>query len=607
MRAPGLLLLCLLAGSVVSAAPVRNPAASGRARAASRASKNKKKPPRKQVRPVVTPVRAQPADVEAASAAVTEQPSPRARASRDAAPTWGSVTYVSSERVYLDRGRDEGLEKDAELVLSRRGRPAGKCRIEWVADHHAACQGKGLREGDRFDLPKREASATVAARPLPASTTELTRRRALLESSTQPLVEYASGRTGSSRRPAVQVALDHTSWASNTGGDFHQERLDVALRGFPLGAGFRVWLDASARAWASRPEDFRSPSRTVARLYVREGEVTRREAGEHLALAVGRVWPWYVPGVAMFDGAQLGWRSTDGDFEVGAFGGGVPDAATLTPSFRRMTAGAYVAGQHVAAEGSALRMLHHEARVSFMSAPEYGERFEAEGRVRAWLGRSADVGAWVRLGLGDAMAPGGVDAARLDVEVRPSQAWRLSGGARYTGTMALDVPPPLGELTLSSRTVHGDATALWQPAPWLSAGLTGLLVRDIETALSRQLVGPEVGLPRLFGDAGGVSLGYQEELGWMRGRSAHVQALVRPVAALRLLGRVSWFEEEPVSGATGMAPTRDLGMYVSTDYAPVRSLSLRLSVLARVDANNPDEGLTRPGGLVGQASLAGSF
>jgi hypothetical protein len=116
-----------------------------------------------------------------------------------------------------------------------------------------------------------------------------------------------------------------------------------------------------------------------------------------------------------------------------------------------------------------------------------------------------------------------------------------------------------------------------------------------------------VGLPRLFGSAGGLSVGYQEELGWMRGRSAHVQAVVLPASTLRLLGRVSWFQEEPVSGAAGLAPTRDVGVYASTEYAPVRALSFRLSVLARLDANNPGEGLTRPGGLVGHASLAGSF
>jgi hypothetical protein len=319
------------------------------------------------------------------------------------------------------------------------------------------------------------------------------------------------------------------------------------------------------------------------------------------------VWPWYVPGVAMFDGAQVGWRSKDGELEVGGFGGGVPDPVTLEPSFRRLAAGAYVAGRYTGASGSTLRLLQHEARVSFMSAPEYGNRVEAEGRVRAWLGSSTDVGAWVRLGLGDAMAPAAVDAARLDVDVRPAEAWRLSGRVRYTGTMALDVPAPLDELSLRSRSVNADVTATWQPVPSLSAGVTGLLARDIETALARQLVGPELAFPRLFGNRGGLSLGYLEELGWMRGRSAHVQAVLRPAEPLRFLGRLSWFEEQSVDGSVEMPSTREVGLYASTEYSPARWLSVRVSVLARVAANELAEDTAPPGGLVGHASLAGSF
>lgn len=594
MRAPALLLLCLLVSLEASAAPrkLRAPA--------SRASR-KKAAPAKAVIAKATAQAPEPAAPEPA-------PAP-ARASREPTPTptGGSVLYLSSGgRVYLDRGREEGLEKGLVLALSRRGKAAGSCRVDWVADHRAVCQGQGPRPGDRFELPQREAAPGVAARPRPASTEELSRRKAVLDAAPQPLVESVGGTAGGERRPPVRVELGHTSWLSNTGGSFNQERVDVSLRGMPLGAGFRLSLDATAMAWTGRPDGFRSPNRAVAQLYVREGEVTHREPGQHLALAVGRVWPWYVPGVALFDGAQLGWRSTSGNLEVGGFGGGVPDPVKLEPSFQRLVAGAYVAGQYSGDSGSVLRLLQHEARVSFMSAPEYGQRVEAEGRVRAWLGKSADVGAWVRMGLGDAQAPGGVDAARLDVDVRPSETWRLSAGARYTGTMALDVPPPLDEPSLRSRTVNGDLTALWQPAPWLLAGVTGLLSRDIQTGIGRQLVGPEVGLPRLFGTMGGLSAGYLEELGWLRGRSAYLQPVLRPATSLRLLGRVSYFEEQPPSGITDMAATRDLGLYASTEYAPARWLTVRVSVLARFGVSSVSEG-GLPMGLMGNASLAGAF
>ena len=315
----------------------------------------------------------------------------------------------------------------------------------------------------------------------------------MLESAPHPLVEFQGG--GANRRTSAEVQLGHTSWyTTNVNSTFHQERADVSLRGMPLFGGFRLYLDATAVGWTSRPEGFRALARSTAQLYVREGELVTREPGSRLALAVGRVWPWFVPGVAMFDGAQAGWRSRDGDFEVGGFGGGVPDPVTLSPSFERVAAGAYLAGRRTGGEDAALRLLQYETRVSYMSTPQAATRVELEGRARAWLGRRTDVGLWARFGLGDAQAPGAVDAARLDVAMHPSEQWRFSGGVRYDGGLALDAPPMDG-LDLGSRALHADVTATWQPTAGFSAGLTGVAARDIEEALGRQLVGTGAGLP----------------------------------------------------------------------------------------------------------------
>jgi hypothetical protein len=152
-------------------------------------------------------------------------------------------------------------------------------------------------------------------------------------------------------------------------------------------------------------------------------------------------------------------------------------------------------------------------------------------------------------------------------------------------------------------------TVAWQPTPGLSAGLTGLLARDIGSALARQMVGPELAFPRLFGPRGGLSLGYLEELGWLRGRSAYAQTVLQPASSLRLLGRVSWFQERPPPEVTDMLSTHEMGLFASAEYAPARWLSLRLSALARFHPASFSEESSRSPveGLVGQASLAGSF
>jgi hypothetical protein len=156
-------------------------------------------------------------------------------------------------------------------------------------------------------------------------------------------------------------------------------------------------------------------------------------------------------------------------------------------------------------------------------------------------------------------------------------------------------------LGLGSRALHGDLTATWQVTPGFSASLTGLAARDIETALGRQLVGPELGFPRLFGARGGLLLGYLEELGWHKGRSGYVQTVLQPSAAVRVLSRLSFFEDA-APGIANALPARDAGLYTSTEYSPTRWLSVRASVLARVGISTE-----APFGLVGNASLAGHF
>ncbi|MBN1208748.1 MAG: hypothetical protein JXB05_28055 [Myxococcaceae bacterium] len=594
-RTSVLLLLGLLVGAEVSAAPSHGRTeAQGRKRAPARTNKRTPKAP------AAPPQAAEPPPPSAPPA----EARPASAPARPRSPGQGTVTYVNSGRAYLDRGKEEGLTPGTELALTRRGRSAGSCRVEWVADHHATCQSQGSRQGDRFALPQRPEEPAPAPRPAPAAPALIAQWRAAIDATPHPLISFKGQRT--STRAPIDLRVGHTSWVTNTASPFHQERADVRLQGMPVALGLRLYLDATALGWTRRPSGFRSPARTLAQLYVREGELVAREPGQRLALAVGRVWPWFVPGVAVFDGAQIGWRSRDGDFEVGGFGGGVPDPVTLRPSFQRLAAGVYLAGRHSGEEDATVRLLQYETRVSYMSFPESSTRVEVEGRGRAWLGRHTDVGAWVRLGIGDAQAPAAVDAARVDVELRPHDTLRFSGAVRYDGTTLLDMPP-LDGLDLGTRALHADVVAAWQPAPWFSAGLTGLLARDIETALARQLAGPELSFPRLFGSRGGVSLGYLEELGWQKGRSAHVQAVLQPFSALRLLTRVGYFEDSPIPEATDALPARDMSLYTSAEIAPAGWLTVRLSVLGRFDLTPPGEDATPSGGLVGHASLGGTF
>ena len=56
------------------------------------------------------------------------------------------------------------------------------------------------------------------------------------------------------------------------------------------------------------------------------------------------------------------------------------------------------------------------------------------------------------------------------------------------------------------------------------AGLSQRFLADVETGDLRGLVGPELSLPRLFGDAGGLAQGFEEGAGFGVGGEGFVVA-----------------------------------------------------------------------------------
>jgi hypothetical protein len=71
----------------------------------------------------------------------------------------GAVVYATARRAYLDVGAADGLGQGVEVVARRGGAEAGRCTVDVVGDHHAACPSAALRPGDTL---------TFAATPGPA-------------------------------------------------------------------------------------------------------------------------------------------------------------------------------------------------------------------------------------------------------------------------------------------------------------------------------------------------------------------------------------------------------------------------------------------------------
>jgi hypothetical protein len=501
----------------------------------------------------------------------------------------GTVRYAMAERVYLDAGAHQGLTPGSVVHLRRDGREVGTCRIETVAETRATCIGAGA-VGDTFALAPAPAKPQPPSRHPPVPRGEEMRREAALASAAFEKVEFHAAERFPRRALGAEVRLVHSAWSATEAGSWHQERLDVLVPGAPVWGGFSLFADLSARRWSRRADTARFRPADQNQLYVWEAALAHRPQPGDYALAFGRLRPRFVPGATSMDGAQAGWR-TRGGIEAGLFGGAVPEPDTLAPSLRRGTLGTYWIVER--AQGTAL--LRHEARVAFSSSPEFGQRVEGELLGQLWLARVVDFSADVRLGFGDSHSPGALDALRLDGMARPFERVSVAGGFRYD-RLAM----PWG-----GTGRRADLSATWDPVDWMAISALFGAYTDIGTSLARRFIGPELGFPRLFGGEGGVSLGFLAEDGWTSGRSTWGQISLRAPRWLRLLARLTWFQ----NGGLGPYTEDELSAYVSAGIELSPLVALRIAALGRAGGTpgtRPFGRTSAQGGSL-DAQLAGRF
>ncbi|HEY5677151.1 MAG TPA: hypothetical protein VIR81_10205, partial [Myxococcales bacterium] len=383
----------------------------------------------------------------------------------------GTVLYVTARRAYLDAGDDAGLAPGQALSLTRGGRPAGTCTVEAVTDRSATCASADARGGDRFALPAAQAARADPGPPpkaLPALVAggELARRRAEVEAAAPARVEYLAPPTVELRRgaPEAVVSFEHLSFFASGAQALHDERLEARVYGAAITPGWRLFLDASA--WYRSSADARRfrPG-DPATLEVRELQVASREADRPYALAFGRVMPWSAPGATPFDGAQVGWRGRG--FELGAFGGAVPDVLTTGPGTSRATAGAYGALERASED----TLLRGEGRVAYVRSPELGTRLEGEVRSFLLVGRTVNIEGMLRAGVGGQhQAPNLLDVAQIDLSGRPLPRLALSGLFRYAG---LDVPDAAAPALFPGHERRWDGSAGYEVGPALLSAAGG--------------------------------------------------------------------------------------------------------------------------------------
>jgi hypothetical protein len=509
----------------------------------------------------------------------------------------GTVVYATRSRLYLDVGAHEGLAPGHVLQGA-----SATCKIAEVSARYATCVGRG-RPGDTFPLPLAPPALFVRRLPAPIPAQVLEQRRSVLSAAAFEKIEYHAPPGPAPSSHTVEVGIGHTSWVSSGAGPWHREQLDARLIGTPIGGGFTLDLDLTARRWTRRTDPISFHPDDPTQIFVWEAALSRRSVAGGPAFSIGRVRPWWTPGQSILDGAQAGWRSSGG-MEAGLFGGVVPDAVTLAPSLSQGTFGGYWSGLHTGDAGSVVRFFRHELRVAFVNTTDGGRRIEGEGLIEARITRRIDAAVDVRVGSGDRQSPGSLDAIRVDGAVRPVDGLSLNGSFRYEGLSVPELDGP-GRILSGGAARHADLSMAWEPGPQIRITVLSGLSTDLVGGQTRRWIGPELGAPRLFSDRLGVSAGYVEEEGWTPGRSAWLQFLIRPATLVQLLTRLSW------SRTRSIAPVDldELGASAAIQAQLGAHVAVRLSALGRTTLNG-DTALF--GGASGQtgvldAEITGQF
>ncbi|MCA9552501.1 MAG: hypothetical protein KC933_20880 [Myxococcales bacterium] len=504
------------------------------------------------------------------------------------------VVDATHRHAFFGAGTEEGLVVGTAVRIPRPGRDL-TCQVDLASDHHARCALAGAPKGERTcfvpaERPAKAGAQATAGPQVVAGAALGPEVRAAVATAAGPhVVDEATPGAGRLAFRA-DAALTHHTFFVAQGGAYHRQSLQVAVRDIPLGfLGTTANVDLTVLTYAARPDDARFRAGSRAQLYVHETAVARRAVDHDLVLSVGRIRPWHAPGVPFLDGLQVGYRPAQG-LEFGVLGGGLPDLVAMEPGLKRWMAGAYAAY----AQAWTRARLDVAARGGVVRAPETGTQGEVEASLRLGYQRLGAVWAAGRLAVGD----GGPRLASLRAwaDVEPVTGLRVS----LEGRMRDGGPDPYAPGMVVDAD-HARAAVRWEGWRGISLGLAGGVGRLSEDDLARGVVGPEVGLPTLFGHAGGLWVGYQEALGWLPGRTAWVQLQLRPAERLSLWLRPLYREDHPEAGAL-----REVGGFAQADLTLLSFLRARASVFGRVPLT--DLGTTLGGGgLVARISLVGSY
>jgi len=240
------------------------------------------------------------------------------------------ISYLTTVSVYLDQGREAGLEVGNTVDLMRGGEAIAKLTVSYVSAHRAVCDVTG--SAMVFGVGDLVRFVPSAKEPVPPTASETLLTETKPRRRTGRLREMGlSGRIG--------VRYLSVESRSDTGSSFSQPSLDFRLDGTNIG-GSPIGLAVDVRTRRSYRTAVGGETETDGRTQVYRMAAIVQAPGSPFFLIAGRQFSSTLASVSIFDGVMGEYR---GDrWSSGMFSGTQPDPTDFGISNEIREHGVYV-------------------------------------------------------------------------------------------------------------------------------------------------------------------------------------------------------------------------------------------------------------------------
>jgi hypothetical protein len=271
-----------------------------------------------------------------------------------AATGLAKVTYVSGSSIYIDAGRESGLEIVQTLDLLRDGKVAMRLQIEDLSAKRSVCtlvDGDEMPEvGDVVRIPVADGSRSAAqdtgsspGMPGPAPVSLADQGRVLIESAEDQGIQGRSLVSGPRVKSTIngRVGMRYLMVQDRAigGNRFSQPALDVRLDGNNLANGrFDVAVDIRSRRTYRTDSVVGTDTEDQTRVYRLAASI--HDPRGRFRLIAGRQFSPSLASVSTFDGALASFNGNR--VSTGLFAGTQPDPVTFGQSDQVKEYGAFV-------------------------------------------------------------------------------------------------------------------------------------------------------------------------------------------------------------------------------------------------------------------------